>query len=143
MASKNKPWSILIADNDIDFLANRAEYLEDEGYQVHSASSLRQAHQLLAEACIDLAILDIRMVDDYDEKDTSGLTLARDPRYRLVPKLILTDYPTYEAVREVLRTRPDGKTPAVGFLAKEEGVEVMLQTVLQILDGTSVNGSAA
>jgi len=134
MVSKGKPWSILIADNDIDFLETRAEYLEEEGYQVLSASSLEEARQLLAEARIHLAILDIRMVDDDDEKDTSGLTLAKDPTYRSVPKIILTDYPTYEAVREALGLAIDGLPPAVGFLDKKEGPDTMLQTVDQVLE---------
>lgn len=121
--------TILFADNTPEFLDTRAEFLEDAGYRVLKAYTLAQARQLLADAHIHMAILDIRLVNDDDEKDTSGLTLAKDPAYRPVPKIIITDYPTYEAVREALGLALDGLPPAVAFLAKKEGPEAMIQTV--------------
>jgi DNA-binding response OmpR family regulator len=121
--------TILFADNTPEFLDTRAEFLEDAGYKVLKAYTLTQARQLLADAHIHLAILDIRLVNDDDEKDTSGLTLAKDPAYRPVPKIIITGYPTYEAVREALGPALDGLPPAVAFLAKKEGPEAMIQAV--------------
>lgn len=120
---------VLFADNDCDFLNTRAEFLENAGYRVLKAYTLEQARQLLAEARVHLAILDIRMVDDDDERDTSGLTLAKDPTYRPVPKIILTGFPSYQYVREVLSPALDGLSPAVNFLSKQEGPEAMIQAV--------------
>jgi DNA-binding response OmpR family regulator len=121
--------NILFADNDPDFLNTRAEFLENAGYRVLKAYTLEQARQLLAEARVHLAILDIRMEDDDDERDTSGLTLAKDPAYRPVPKIILTGFPTHQAVREALGPALDGLPPAVYFLSKQEGPEAMIQAV--------------
>ena len=93
---------ILFADNDPDFLNTRAEFLQKAGHRVVRAYTLEQARQILAEARVHLAILDIRLLNDDDERDTSGLTLARDPAFHPVPKIMLTGFPTYESVREAL-----------------------------------------
>ena len=120
---------VLFADNERDFLDTRAEYLESAGYLVLKADSLEQARQLLAETRLHLAILDIRLVDDDDDHDMSGLTLAKDPAFSPVPKIMLTGFPTYQAVREVLGPVVEGLPPAVDFLAKREGPEAMVQAV--------------
>lgn len=122
---------LLFADNDPDFLDTRAEFLEIAGYAVLKARSPEQVRQLLADAYIHIAILDIRLVDDDDEQDTSGLSLAKDPAFTLIPKIILTGFPTYRAVREVLGPVVDGMPAAVNFLAKEEGPDVMIQAIEQ------------
>ena len=85
--------TVLFADNDHDFLNTRAEFLENAGYRVLKAYTLAQARQLLAEAHVHLATLDIRMENDDDEKDVSGLTLAKDPAFRPIPKIMLTNFP--------------------------------------------------
>lgn len=119
--------TILFADNDSDFLDTRAEFLERAGYAVLKACSLGLARQLLADAHVHLSVVDIRMVDDDDDKDVSGLTLAKEPAFRPVPKIILTAFPTYEAVREALGPLLDGLPAAVGFLAKQEGPEALIR----------------
>lgn len=120
---------ILFADNDPDFLVTRAEFLTNEGYHVLKAFSLDEAQQLMDEAYVHLAVLDIRLVDDDDEKDVSGLTLAKEPAYRFVPKIILTSFPTTDAVREALRLQLDGLPPAVDFVDKTEGPEALIRAV--------------
>ncbi|MGQ9493704.1 MAG: DNA-binding response regulator, partial [Anaerolineae bacterium] len=112
----------------------RAEFLEQAGYQVLKAYTLEQARQLLAEARLHLAILDIRMENDDDEKDVSGLTLAKDPAFRPVPKIMLTGFPSYQAVREALGPALDGMPPAVDYLSKQEGPEALIRAVEQALE---------
>jgi DNA-binding response OmpR family regulator len=125
---------ILFADNAPDFLDTRAEFLESSGYHVLKAYTLEQARQQLVDAHVRLAILDIRMVNDDDEKDTSGLTLAKDPLFRPVPKIILTNFPTFQAVREALGPALDGLPPAVDFLDKKEGPDAMIRAVEQAIE---------
>ena len=120
---------VLFADNDPDFLDTRAEFLEQAGYRVRKAYTLAQARHLLAEAHLHLAILDLRLEDDDDEKDISGLILASEPAFRPVPKIILTGFPTYHAVRQALGPALDPLPPAVDFLAKQEGPEALIQAV--------------
>ena len=124
--------TILFADNDPDFLRIRSEFLEREGYRVIPAANPSEAQRKLEGRRIDLAILDIRLEDDNDENDTSGLVLAREVA-RMVPKIILTGFPTTWAVRDALRLQPDGLPAAVNFVAKEEGPEALLQAVRDAL----------
>jgi DNA-binding response OmpR family regulator len=125
---------VLFIDNDPDFLNTRAEFLENAGYRVLKAYSLEEGRRLMADAHIHLAVLDIRLVDDDDEKDTSGLTLAKEPAYRPVPKIMLTNFPTYEGVREALGPALDGLSPAIGFVGKQEGAEAMVEAVEQAFE---------
>jgi DNA-binding NtrC family response regulator len=92
-------------------------------------SSAEAARSELAERNVNLAILDIRLVDDEDEKDISGLALAKAVAYRNIPKIILTGFPTYDAVRDMLKQEADGSPPALDFLEKKEGHEAMLIAV--------------
>src|SRR3989304_2752993 len=119
---------ILFADDKIDFLNVRKEFLENAGYSVIPVNNPEQAEERLVQGGIDLAILDIRLVDDSDDKDTSGLDLAKRVA-RSVPKIILTQYPSWEAVREALGHDLNGLPPAVDFVAKQEGPEAMLRAV--------------
>lgn len=119
------PPKILIADNDPLFVNSCAEFLEMSGYRVLRAYNLEDARLLLGEGAAHLAILDLRMRDDKDRMDLSGLALAKksDPA---IPKIILTSFQEWEHVREALAPTADDVTPAVSFVAKQEGLEVLL-----------------
>lgn len=121
--------TILFADNNADFLDTRSEYLEKAGYVLYKATTFEQAEQILADRRVHLAIIDRRLRDDNDERDNSGLTLAKIEAYRSIPKIILTEFPAYDAVRKALRPAPDGLPPAVEFLDKSDGPEVMMRAV--------------
>jgi CheY-like chemotaxis protein len=123
---------ILLADNDPKFLKERKDFLEGEGYQVYPAGTLTEARKLLEQGHIDLAVLDLRLENDNDERDLSGLTLARTVSPS-VPKIILTKFPTYQAVRDALGASADGLPPVVEFIAKQEGTETFLQAVRNAL----------
>ena len=120
--------TILFADNDESYLRIRQKFLEQEGYKVNTSTNPVDAKRILENEKIDLAILDIRLLNDNDEKDISGLVLAKETA-PLVPKIILTGFPTYDAVREALGPNMDGIPPAVDFIAKQEGPEIMLRAV--------------
>ena len=125
---------ILFADNDNSFLETRAGFLREAGYEVLLARSPEEAERMLSEERIHLAILDIRLEDDRDERDVSGLVLARAKEYRRLPKIILTRYPTYENVREALGETLDGLPPAVRFIAKQEGGQALVKAVEDTFD---------
>jgi CheY-like chemotaxis protein len=125
--------TILFADNDPDFLDTRREYLEKEGYRVIPALNLSEAKRVIGQGNIDLAILDIRLEDDDDEKDISGLILAKDDAPSL-PKILLTAFPSYDYVRSVLKPQLEGLPAAIDFIAKQEGPEVMLRAVQRALE---------
>jgi len=85
-----KKGRILFIENVRDFLKATAPHLRRAGYQVVPAYSLAEAHRLLREQWFRLAIIDIRLENDTDPYDYSGLRLAMDPDYAFVAKVILT-----------------------------------------------------
>jgi CheY-like chemotaxis protein len=108
---------ILFVDN---VEASHSEYrplLEKYGYTVVSVKSIEDAKKKLGEPKFDLAIIDIRLENDEDEKDISGLILAREEAHFL-PKIILTGHPSQEADKLVLRVFPDGIPPAISIIRK-------------------------
>jgi CheY-like chemotaxis protein len=125
--------TILFADNDPDFLETRREFLEQEGYRVIPALNPTEARRALERGRIDLAILDIRLENDDDEKDTSGLILAKEVALS-VPKIILTGFPSHKTVVEALTPQLKGLPAALDYVAKEEGPEAMLRSIRKTLE---------
>jgi CheY-like chemotaxis protein len=123
---------ILLADNDKEFLETRRESLEREGLKVVPALDPGEARNILEQGGIDLAILDLRLLNDDDEKDLSGLNLAKRVAPS-IPKIILTKFATVEAVREALGPQLEGLPPAVDFVAKQEGPQALLTAIRKVL----------
>lgn len=120
--------NVLLVDNHEDFLSTRSEFLIRAGYNVAVATSPATAREKLKTNTVDIMITDIRLLDDNDDKDTSGLTLARDSDQN-IPKIVMTNFPTVDGVRAALRPRLEELSPAVDFISKAEGPEVMLAAV--------------
>lgn len=125
--------NILLADNDPDYLSTCAEILAAEGHRIYPAASPAEARMVLDERHVHLAILDIRLRDDDDEQDISGLTLAKEAAYQAIPKIMLTSWPQYQFVRSAMTPHFTGLPPAVDFLAKSEEPDVMLKAIQQVL----------
>lgn len=122
---------ILLADNLEDHLLATGEYLELEGYEIILARTLDDAEDALKHRWFHLAILDIRMVDDDDEDDLSGLLLAKNTEYRSTPKIMFTGYPTYKSVVEALSPKVGEMPAAVAYVSKQEGPTKLLEAVQQ------------
>ena len=95
---------ILLMDNILEFLELQANLLEIEGYQILKAETVAKGRKLLAERRIHLALMDIRMEDEDEKEDTSGLQLARDPQFQHIPKIILTAHRDKTSVQELIDT---------------------------------------
>jgi DNA-binding NtrC family response regulator len=67
-------------------------------------------------------------VNDDDQKDASGLELAKEIS-RSVPVLLLTGWPSLEYARQVLKPQLDGLPAAYDFITKHDGPEAMLTAV--------------
>jgi len=124
---------VLLVDNDPDFAETWAEILERAGYETIVANSAEQAEAILARVFVHLMMIDVRLRDDTDRKDASGLLLAKKEAYRSIRKIILTRYPHIEQVRSALRAK-DGVAPAVDFLDKAEGKKGILRAVAEAFD---------
>ncbi|HID64518.1 MAG TPA: response regulator [Anaerolineae bacterium] len=119
---------VLVVDNNPKVLASVGDFLKANGYSVSTADSPQQALKLTQEEIVHLAIIDIRLTDDYDETDVSGLDLAAtlDPA---IPKIILT---AYEDINLIIRSlSPDrrGTALAVDFVLKRLGPYKLLEAV--------------
>jgi DNA-binding NtrC family response regulator len=118
---------ILFAENNASFRNQRAEFLEAEGFRVIPAANAGEARVQLAKQFVNLAILDIRLRDDNDGTDLSGLALARAPAYFGTPKIILTDH---EATGQVaLEQGANGVPFAIDVLSKADGPDAMVVAV--------------
>jgi DNA-binding response OmpR family regulator len=120
---------ILFVDNHQEFLSVRTEYLEEAGYQVIPAYSVAEAEQILHSTWVHLAILDIRLEDDLDSEDDSGIRLAKNHAFRHIPKIMLTARPSIEYVRQSMAPALEGLPPAVDFLSKTESPQAMIDSV--------------
>jgi CheY-like chemotaxis protein len=120
--------TILFVDNDLDFLKTRSEFLEQNGYQLLLAVEPGEAKRMIEQGRIDLVILDLRLINDDDEKDFSGIKVAQESNPS-IPKIILTRFPTVEAVREALRPAFNDLPPALDFVIKQEGPGPLLTAV--------------
>jgi DNA-binding response OmpR family regulator len=122
-------YTILFADNLPEQVASRIRLLESYGYRVLPALTLQAAEKIMLEEHVHLAILDIRMIDEDDEKDVSGLSLAKDSRFRSIPKIVYTGYSTLETMRTALKYPLVGMPDAVDYLVKLSSDEVFLTAI--------------
>jgi len=123
-----------VADNDSEFLAVIARCLEALGYEVLTAITAVEARAVLDAGNVHLAILDTRLDDDTDSDDMTGITLARQSA-PTVPKIVWSAFPSFDLVRAALG-RTTGPPAAIAFLPKTDGLEVLVESVRQILQSS-------
>ena len=123
----------LFADNDPDFLETRSEFLEKAGYKIFRATSIAEAEGCLREIWTPVAILDIRLIDDDDEKDQSGVAFAKNELCRGVTKIILTNFPT-NIVSELIAIASGDGPQVIDVLHKQDGPERLIQTLEKALN---------
>lgn len=125
---------IIVVDNHPRVL-NAVKYnLEMSDYDVFTAATLEEAHRILANEIIHLAIIDIRLDKEEQVEDISGFNLARQlPDY--IPFIIFTAYEDKESIRKAL-----GEVGAKAILNKrEETAAAQLIEKVNTLFETSVN----
>lgn len=126
---------IMLADNDTGFRQTWGQVLQNAGYEVRLANDPQSARTILKGIGVDLAILDLRLEDDNDANDTSGLMIASDPKFRMVPKIILTGFhASPEDLRRTLGLIAGELPPAAAIVGKDEGKEVLLAAIRNTLE---------
>jgi 6-phosphofructokinase 1 len=112
---------ILIVENSERVRSALQDRIEvEEEYLVFLAANREQAHQKLKEELIHLALVDVRLDDDDDENDQSGLDLCQELD-ATVARIIVTGYPEeWNVVRSALMLNEGNERIADGFLAKHE-----------------------
>jgi tetratricopeptide (TPR) repeat protein/Cdc6-like AAA superfamily ATPase len=119
---------ILFADNDQNYQSSISRLLTKNGYYVQSVSTIDEAIRFIKTRSIDLALLEVRLRDQDDEKDLSGLEVAKIASESNVPSIILTAFPTAELARVALRARGDSST-ARDMISKMQGPEALLHAI--------------
>ena len=79
---------ILIAENNPDALATLTEYFQKKGYRVLGVSNPPDAIQMVEKHQPDLVISDLRLTDDTDSYDTSGLEVVREATGKGIPAIL-------------------------------------------------------
>ncbi len=112
---------VLVVDDLPDMRATLSGLLQDEGYDVRSASSRAEALQMLDAGRFHVAVLDVRL-DEADEDNRDGLLLMHEikEKHPATATIILTGYADVEMVQEALQPNREGISLASGFLQKSE-----------------------
>ena len=122
--------TVLLADNDKDYRNTLSNILKNAGYKVFTAKNPVEARSVLDSQAIDLAILDQRLDDDKDSLDQSGFEIAKEDKYRYLPKIILTAFPVSPAEISKSMDWDIGKMPAViKIISKTEGTAEVLEFI--------------
>ncbi len=109
--------TVLFVDNNADFLALWAHKLRRVGYIVYEAPSLEAAALILAHHWVHAMVVDVRMLDDDDPEDTSGLALVRNQAYAAVPAVVFTQSNDPTHVQAALRLA-NQRTASVDYIMK-------------------------
>lgn len=126
--------TIMLADNDRDFLETATEFLERKGYKVMCAGTPDEARRLLLTGDIAIAFIDYRLLREEDELDDSGLAVAIDTiRTSAIPKVILTKYSVTRYAVDAMKPRVGDKGAAVNFILKQDGLEKILEVIEDVL----------
>lgn len=122
---------ILLVDNISKYRDTVSDFLELYGYNVITAADPEMALTLVDSENPSLAVIDVRLHDDTDDKDESGVMLAKKLGAAF-PKIMLTAFPDYQTVRESMAAL-DGPPIAENFVAKQEGLHKLLSVIRNVL----------
>lgn len=128
MTQTNRPYRILIVDDDHDILVYLSMLLEDNGYVVESAGDAATAFSMLDGFRPDLILVDVLM------PGRSGLdlivTLRRDARWRDIPLVVITgnDQVLQDDCQSYLGAHENLRGPE-GVLGKPMDAQILLGVV--------------
>jgi CheY-like chemotaxis protein len=126
---------VLVVDNDKAFRETCVAILKEDGYETREAATPEEARQALVKGGIDLAVIDVRLKDDNNPDDRSGLELVKDKEFHNTPKIIFTAYAIdRENVGEILRIAPNSLPGAVNILDKPKVMSEFAKTVSKTLE---------
>ena len=128
---KPSNYTILIVDDDVDYLFQTRVKLEKFGYKVITAESQREAELIIEKFRPDLAILDLMM-----ENEDSGFILSykMKKRYPDVPVIIATAVAAETGISFDITDENNRKwIRADSFLEKGIKTEILNQEITKLL----------
>jgi DNA-binding response OmpR family regulator len=124
--------NLLLADNSPDYRHSLRGFLELENYRVEEAESVAEAKRKIQAVPLDVALIDLRLTDDLDNDDISGLEVAKVAIEQGIPCLMMTAFPSVETTRLALRAR--GAEPlAEDYVPKANGPQAVLDAIGVVL----------
>ncbi|HVR37809.1 MAG TPA: ATP-dependent 6-phosphofructokinase [Thermoanaerobaculia bacterium] len=108
---------ILLVENVAETRETTARLLEGEGFEVFGAENDEEARAIMARQLIHLALIDVRLVDDDDRNDTTGLELCRHIDGD-IPRIIVTAHPNWEIVRTLAESLVEKGTKPEALLSE-------------------------
>jgi len=126
-----KAKTILVADDDPDYLFQIRFYLQKAGYHVITADSQKEAEKILEQEKPDLAIFDLMM-----ENEDSGFILSHKLKRKFpdVPIIIATAVSSETGIAFGLKTEEDKKwIKADAYLEKGIRPEQLLNEIRKLL----------
>ena len=119
---------LLLADNSAEYRLSVRGFLELEEFTVEEAGTLEDALKMLETQDFDLVLADLRMLDDVDGNDMSGLAIAKSASERGIPCIIITAFPSVDLARIALRAR--GAEPfAKDLINKSTGPQALIDSI--------------
>jgi CheY-like chemotaxis protein len=112
---------ILVVDDDADIIATSRIILEANGYEVLTASSGKQALELLSRNRPDLMLLDVMMASDTEGFDLA-FQLKQDPAFKDLPIIMLTAF--------LDKVRAEGPGPFEFIMGEQWPVEWLFEKPL-------------
>jgi len=131
---------VLVVENLPEMYETVRDVLKRYGYKVYVAEGRIQAEGYLKQRRIDAAIIDVRLGDETDQEDWSGLILARDVAGRGIPVIILSAYDKREDVERAFDVAPDVAPPYEFVSKNREDWPKTLAAVLQEALGEQEQG---
>ncbi|GEM_PF-2689541 len=135
---------ILVADNDDLSAQSMADFLTRNGYEVQTAASPEEAREKLQAGRFALAIIDVRLQDNEDPSDTSGVEVAYSVA-PTVPKILVTRFDEPQFLQRVLDNLTEGflqsdsepasiwKVLLIRLFPSEQRYEVLFRVVRQAI----------
>jgi two-component system KDP operon response regulator KdpE len=129
---RNPRARVLLVDNSADYRHSLLSLLALKRYEVEEAGSVNEAKEKLLTQDLDLALVDLRLTDDEDDYDFSGLEVNELAGERGIPCIVITAFPTVEATRWALQSRE--KDPlALDLIPKSDSPQSILDTIRLVL----------
>jgi len=125
---RQNPIRLLLVDNDPSYRRSLRFLLELDDYVVDEVDNRGEAINRLQIQPPDLALIDLKLTDHNDPNDMTGLEVAKQAAEDEIPCIILTAYPSFEAVRQALRSQ-SGKSLAVDFVPKSNGPQAVIDAI--------------
>ena len=128
--------TILLVDDDVDFLEVNKTALEAAGFHVLMAHNSKEALKITAKSAIDAAVLDVIMTTP-DEGFHLARKLRKDDRTKTIPLLMLTSVNAVNEAKGFLfrlseRDKDEMWLPVDRFVDKPVKPDRLVETVREL-----------